>query len=164
MLKTTWCSCRRPDVSYQQPIQLLLTACNSSSRGSNALFLTFQELPQSGMHVLMRVHVCTHTRAHTHTDTHTTILKNPHNLTILFFSFQKNYFIFIFIEMFILLSWLFIYHIHALSAETKRGHCMPWNWNYRQLWASMRMLGIEPRFSGRAASALTAKPLSQSLK
>jgi hypothetical protein len=31
---------------------------------------------------------------------------------------------------------------------------IPWNWSYRQLQAAMWVLGIEIRFSGRAASAL----------
>ena len=29
-----------------------------------------------------------------------------------------------------------------------------WNWSYRQLWAAMWLLGIEPRSFGREASAL----------
>jgi len=29
-----------------------------------------------------------------------------------------------------------------------------WNWSYRQLWATMQVLGIEPGSSGRPASAL----------
>jgi hypothetical protein len=38
---------------------------------------------------------------------------------------------------------------------------MPWNWSYRQVWAAMWMLGMEPKSSGRAASALIAEPTLQ---
>ena len=38
--------------------------------------------------------------------------------------------------------------------EVRRGHQIPWNWNYRWLWATMWVLGIKPGGSGRAASAL----------
>lgn len=34
----------------------------------------------------------------------------------------------------------------------------PWNWRYRQLLATIRMLGLESGSSRRAASALTAEP------
>ena len=32
--------------------------------------------------------------------------------------------------------------------------CFLWNWSYRQLWATMWVLRIEPRSSGRVATAL----------
>jgi hypothetical protein len=36
----------------------------------------------------------------------------------------------------------------------------PWNWSYRWLWGAMWLLGIEPRFSGRAASVLNCWAIS----
>ena len=35
---------------------------------------------------------------------------------------------------------------------------IPWNWSYRQLWAAMWMLGIEPGSSDRAVFALNREP------
>ena len=37
---------------------------------------------------------------------------------------------------------------------------IPWNWNYRQLWAATWVLGIEPRSFGRAATALNCWAVS----
>jgi hypothetical protein len=37
----------------------------------------------------------------------------------------------------------------TVPTEDRKGHWIPWKWNYR--W----VLGIEPRDSGRVASALT---------
>lgn len=39
-------------------------------------------------------------------------------------------------------------------AEIRREHQMLWNWSCRWVWAAMWVLGIEPRSTGRAASAL----------
>lgn len=33
----------------------------------------------------------------------------------------------------------------------QRGHLIPWNWNYRLLWAATWVLGIDPQASARAA-------------
>ena len=35
-----------------------------------------------------------------------------------------------------------------------RGHQIPWNWSYRQLWSTMWVPGIESRSSARTPSAL----------
>lgn len=40
-----------------------------------------------------------------------------------------------------------------------RGHQIPWNWSYRELWAHI-VLGIEPRFSERIASAINHEDIS----
>lgn len=29
------------------------------------------------------------------------------------------------------LAYMYIYHVHAVPSETRRGHQSPWNWNYR---------------------------------
>lgn len=38
-----------------------------------------------------------------------------------------------------------------MSNEVSRGCWVPKNWNYRQLWADMWMLGMEAKSSGKAA-------------
>ena len=43
---------------------------------------------------------------------------------------------------------------HLLSVEAGRRYLIPWNWNYGQLLAAAWVLGIEPRSSAKAASAL----------
>ena len=45
-------------------------------------------------------------------------------------------------------------HIGGLTECMSVWGQIPWNWSYRQLWVAMWMLGIESRFSGRAACAL----------
>lgn len=35
-----------------------------------------------------------------------------------------------------------------------------WNWSYRLLWSDMWVLGIEPRYSGRSASALNLRAIA----
>lgn len=41
-----------------------------------------------------------------------------------------------------------MYHMHAVSAEARREHRLPWNWSYGWLRASVWELGIEPGSSG----------------
>lgn len=36
--------------------------------------------------------------------------------------------------------------------ESRRGHPIPWHWSYRQIWATMWILGLKPGSSRRAAS------------
>lgn len=43
----------------------------------------------------------------------------------------------------------------------KKNMRFPYNWSYRQLWASVWVLGFESVFSARAASALTSEPALQ---
>ena len=43
-------------------------------------------------------------------------------------------------------------HMCVVPREFRRGYHILWNWSYRWLWA-MWLLGIKPKFSGRAASA-----------
>ena len=46
-----------------------------------------------------------------------------------------------------------VYPMNALvPTEDKTGSQMPWNWGCRQLWASVWLLEIKPRFFGTAAS------------
>ena len=47
-----------------------------------------------------------------------------------------------------------------VPVEAKRRHLISWNWNYRQLWVTMWLLGIELRTSGRAVSALNCWAIS----
>lgn len=41
--------------------------------------------------------------------------------------------------------------MHAVPGKARRGQWIPWNWNYKQLSASVWVLGIKPRSLGRAA-------------
>lgn len=41
-----------------------------------------------------------------------------------------------------------------MPAMTGRGHQICWGWSYRRLWATLWVLRIEPRSSGRENSAL----------
>lgn len=45
-----------------------------------------------------------------------------------------------------------------LPVEARKGHNMPWDWDYRWLLATTWVLGIKPMSSTRTAIAL--KPLS----
>lgn len=47
-----------------------------------------------------------------------------------------------------------------VSTDARGGHQVPWSWNYRPLWASMWMLGLEFRSSVRRASALNHLAIS----
>lgn len=48
--------------------------------------------------------------------------------------------------------------MHVPSA--RRGHQMTWNYTYGELWAAIWVLGMEPRFSGRAARPLNHSTIS----
>ena len=48
-----------------------------------------------------------------------------------------------------------VHHKHAGLSEVKGQHWIPRNWSYRWLWATMFILGIEPRSFGRSVSDLT---------
>jgi hypothetical protein len=53
--------------------------------------------------------------------------------------------------------------VHAVSVEARRGHGIPRNWSYRQLWTHLAwVLGFEHRPSARAASTLSP-PAPESL-
>lgn len=43
---------------------------------------------------------------------------------------------------------------YMVLTEIRRGHWMPWNYTYGWLWATIWMLGIEPRSFARTRSAL----------
>ena len=60
-------------------------------------------------------------------------------------------------------KYLFLFYVHwcfLTACISVKGYRIPWNWSYRQLWAAMWMLGIEPWSSGRAASALSCWAIS----
>lgn len=40
------------------------------------------------------------------------------------------------------------------ACQSQKRDQVPWNWSYKQLWATMLVLGTEPRISGRVASVL----------
>ena len=48
-----------------------------------------------------------------------------------------------------------VHHKYAGLSEVKGQHWIPRNWSYRWLWATMFILGIEPRSFGRSVSDLT---------
>ena len=54
---------------------------------------------------------------------------------------------------------MFCLHIHTCVGIVRR-HQFPWDWSYRWLRVAMQVLGIEPRFSERAASSLHPVGLS----
>lgn len=70
----------------------------------------------------------------------------------------------------VFLGFFFFFHFHVsryfvytydsilcaclVSMEVRRGHWIPWDFNYRQVWAAMWLLGIEPGSSERVASVL----------
>lgn len=47
-----------------------------------------------------------------------------------------------------------LYLVGTVPVEVRRGHWVPRNWSYRQLWGAMWVLGTEPEASARAARAL----------
>ena len=48
-----------------------------------------------------------------------------------------------------------MHYTHAWNAQTLEEGCLAFlNWHYRQLWATLWVLGIEPESPGRTASAL----------
>jgi hypothetical protein len=71
---------------------------------------------------------------------------------------------------FFILDYFYVYgcsasmHIcapHICSVcRVQRGHWIPWNWNYKGLWATPWVLGLKPRSSGRAVSALNCSAIS----
>ena len=56
-----------------------------------------------------------------------------------------------------------MYHVSIVPMETRRGSWIPWNWKYRQLWATMWVLGIKSKSSRRTASALNCWVISPAL-
>ena len=36
-----------------------------------------------------------------------------------------------------------MHHVHEVPMKDRRGHCIPWNWSYRWLWATVWELGIK---------------------
>ena len=65
--------------------------------------------------------------------------------------------------------WVFCLHIcmHTVCVcvclvltEARKGYQISWNWSYRQVWAAIWVLGIEPKSSRKAGSALNIWDLS----
>ena len=48
---------------------------------------------------------------------------------------------------------MYAYAVHACSVYEVRRHQVPWNWSYRELGATMWVLGIKPQSSGGAAAS-----------
>lgn len=53
-----------------------------------------------------------------------------------------------------------VHHMHATFTDARRGHQIPQNWNYGLLGASVWMLKVEPRSSGRMDCVLHGWALS----
>jgi hypothetical protein len=49
--------------------------------------------------------------------------------------------------------------VHAVPISDRRGQQIPWIWSFT-LWMVMWVLGIEPRFSERAANVLNCGAIS----
>lgn len=48
----------------------------------------------------------------------------------------------------------------VVHKEARRGHGIPWDWSCRCLWATLWILGIKPRCSGKANSVLDCWAIS----
>ena len=77
-------------------------------------------------------------------------------------STKKHLFEFTFFSIFYLLFFIIVVIVYkriaCMSFSASRGQKKvldPWNWNYGHLLAAMWVLGIEPRSSERAASAVS---------
>lgn len=51
-------------------------------------------------------------------------------------------------------SCLSVHYMCAVPSKDRKWHHIPWNWSYRQLWATKWVLGTEPRSSERAINVL----------
>lgn len=89
----------------------------------------------------------------------------PFHCPLLCPSYQILFLIFLFIYLFNVYKYFVYFYIcvsHAchILAEARRRCQIPWDCSYRQLLATIWVLGIEPRFSGRATSALNCRAIS----
>jgi hypothetical protein len=75
-----------------------------------------------------------------------------------FFNYYLN-FLLIFMCMNVLCACLKVHLMTEMRIEGRKENGVPWDWSYRQYRATIRVLGIEPGSSRRAASE---KPLSSS--
>ena len=71
------------------------------------------------------------------------------------FTYNSYSLIFLIITLYFLCALVFCLHTCLCW-----GCQIPWNWTYRQVWAAMWVLGIEPGFSGRAVSVLNLWAIS----
>lgn len=80
-------------------------------------------------------------------------------------SFLHFYFILFLFCMYGYFACLCVYGPHAclMTREARRDIWILWDWSYRQLWAPMRVLGIEPRSSGKLTCALIPWAISSAL-
>lgn len=60
-------------------------------------------------------------------------------------------------------AYMSVYHVCEVLREFRRGHEIPWNWNYRCLWTTTRVLEPEPGPSKRATSFLYCWAMSSAL-
>lgn len=71
-----------------------------------------------------------------------------------------------FLELFILCIWVFTWmyvctpHAYLVSVEPRRRRHILWNWNYRQFWVTLRVLGVESHPLQEQWVLLTAEPSS----
>ena len=89
----------------------------------------------------------------------------PFHCPLLCPSYQILFLIFLFIYLFNVYKYFVYFYVcvsHAchILAEARRRCQIPWDCSYRQLLVTISVLGIEPRFSGRATSALNCWAIS----
>lgn len=80
------------------------------------------------------------------------------------FSFLLNYLFYYVYEHFVYMC-MFVYHMHVMPSEARRGHQIPWAWSCRWLWTELWALGTKLRSSVRAANILShwAIPLASEI-
>lgn len=66
-----------------------------------------------------------------------TCTKEPIYLSFKKFFFYLNFFVFLCMIVLHTCTSLCIPHVYLVSMEFERGHQIPWNWSYRQLWVTM---------------------------
>lgn len=47
-----------------------------------------------------------------------------------------------------------VHYVSTAHTEARRRHWIPWDWDYRQLWVTMWVIGVKIDSFGRAAIVL----------
>lgn len=55
-------------------------------------------------------------------------------------------------------------HASLVLSGDRRGHYIPWNWHYKQLWANTSILGFELKYAARTRSGLNNWAISPAPK